>query len=264
MFKRFAAAAMLLSLLALFGADVLAKQFNLGVGDVIRVTVYNHPDLSSVKRIAENGTVNFPFIGEVALAGMSERQAELELAKLLERSQIVRSAQVNIVVEQHQGQRVSVLGNVVRPGVYNISRESTLVDLLAEAGGLTEEAARTAILSRGPNNAERFTVDLVRALEQGDPGADMAVSDGDRIFVPAMPKFYIYGQVNRPNTYRLEPGMTVMQAISVAGGLTERATERGITIKRAESPSAEPIALPADVTSKVQENDVIFVKESLF
>lgn len=254
-----------LVLLSSTSTVVMSQPFTLGIGDLVKISIYDHPDLSSVERISEDGTISFPLIGELEIAGLTERQAEIELATQLRRKQIVRSPQVNLIVEEYQSQRVSVLGHVAKPGIYSISRDSTVLDLIAEAGGLTEEAGSTAVVTQGPGAIQnRTTVDLDRLLKDGSISGDVTIGDRDRIFVPRMSRFYIYGQVNKPNAYRLEPQMTVMQALSVAGGLTNRGTERGITITRAAPDGEGTVAVKADRASELQDNDVVYVKQSLF
>lgn len=254
--------ALLLALLIWSGATSGVQPYTLGAGDLVRITVYEHPDLSIVVRISGAGNISFPLLGEVTIAGMTERQAELELANLLEREKIVRSPQVSVLVEDYQSQRISVLGNVAKPGVYTMSPGSTLTDMIAEAGGLANEAGDVAIVTRGNGaTSETQQVDLAALLNRGGASQDIPVVAGDRIFVPRMRVFYIYGQVNRPNFYRLERNMTVMQALSVAGGLTDKGTERGLTIVRG---GRNGETFRADLTQTVQPNDVIYVKESLF
>ncbi|WP_295591464.1 polysaccharide biosynthesis/export family protein [uncultured Lamprocystis sp.] len=240
------------------------QSYRLGANDVVRVTVYGHPDLSTIARVAENGGVTIPIIGEVALGGLTGREAELKIQSLLTEQKIVKSPQVTLIVDKYESQRVSVLGEVVRPGVYPITRGSSLMDLISEAGGLREEAGEVAIVTRkneGPSSGR--VIDLVSLLEGSAATPEPTVTDGDRIFVPRMERFYIYGQVNKPGAYRLERGMTVMQALSVASGITDKGTERGIKIRRKSSAGAEQ-EFSAQLTQQIQANDVIYVNESIF
>lgn len=257
--------ALTLTLWLCTGNGIAAELYKLGAGDVVRISVYDHPDLTTVGRISEAGSISFPLIGEQTIAGLTEREAESQIANLLERRRLVRSPQVSLIVEQYQSQRVSVLGNVGKPGVYPIAPGSTIVDLVAEAGGFTEAAGDTIILTkRSGDSSERIVVDVTSTLEEGGPAEEIRVENGDRIYVPRMPQFYIYGQVNRPNAYRLEEGMTIMHAISIAGGLTGKATERGLSIKRRNPDTQEMSTIAADIDQTIQEDDVIYVKESLF
>ncbi len=240
------------------------QSYRLGPNDVVRVTVYGHPDLSTTARVTENGGVTFPIIGEVSLGGLTGREAEVKLQTLLTEQKIVKSPQVTLIVDKYESQRVSVLGEVARPGMYAITRGSTLMDLISEAGGLKEEAGEVAILTRkdeAPNQAR--VIDLVSLLEGRTSTPEPKVENGDRIYVPRMEQFYIYGQVNKPGAYRLERGMTIMQALSVASGLTDKGTERGIKIRRKINDGVER-EFAATLTQRIQASDVIYVNESLF
>jgi polysaccharide biosynthesis/export protein len=252
-------------LLFVLSLGALADQsYRLGANDVIRVTVYGHADLSTVARVAENGGVTIPIIGEVSLGGLTGREAELKIQSLLKEQKIVKSPQVTLIVDKYESQRVSVLGEVKKPGVYAITRGSSLMDLISEAGGLGEEAGEVAIVTRKDEGAGRGRViDLVSLLEGSAVTPEPTVADGDRIFVPRMERFYIYGQVNKPGAYRLERGMTVMQALSVASGLTDKGTERGIKVRRKSGDGAEQ-EFSAQLTQRIQANDVIYVNESIF
>jgi polysaccharide export outer membrane protein len=264
LFKKFGMA-LLAALWFCAGIVGAAQAYTLGAGDLVRITVYDHPDLTTVGRISDTGSIAFPLIGEQVIGGLTEREAEKRIAGQLERKRIVRAPQVNLIVEQYQSQRVSVLGNVANPGVYNISPGSTIVDLIAEAGGTTDEAGDTAVLTKGAEGAgQRIEVNLRAALEGAGLAELPEVANGDRIYVPRMSRFYIYGQVNRPDAYRLDEGMTIMHGISVAGGLTDKGTERGLTIKRRNPDTEEMQTLAADIDQTIQEDDVIYVKESLF
>ncbi|MBV5272309.1 MAG: SLBB domain-containing protein [Lamprocystis purpurea] len=252
-------------LLFVLSLGALADQsYRLGANDVIRVTVYGHADLSTVARVAENGGVTIPIIGEVSLGGLTGREAELKIQSLLKEQKIVKSPQVTLIVDKYESQRVSVLGEVKKPGVYPITRGSSLMDLISEAGGLGEEAGEVAIVTRKDEGAGRGRViDLVSLLEGSAVTPEPTVADGDRIFVPRMERFYIYGQVNKPGAYRLERGMTVMQALSVASGLTDKGTERGIKVRRKSGDGTEQ-EFSAQLTQRIQANDVIYVNESIF
>jgi polysaccharide biosynthesis/export protein len=252
-------------LLAWMTGAAAAPTGTLGPGDLLNISVYGHPDLESVKRVSETGSISFPLVGEVSVNGMTEREVESALARELRQRQVIRNPDVNVTVEEYRGHNVSVLGNVARPGAYSISRDGTLIDAIAAAGGLTDEAGGLAVITKtGATSDTKKTVDLAELLQRGNISLDVALADGDRVFIPPAPRFYIYGQVNRPDSYRLEQGMTVMQAISVAGGLTGKGTQRGLTIKRSGATPEEPVTIPVDVTTSVKDGDVIFVRESLF
>jgi polysaccharide export outer membrane protein len=141
----------------------------------------------------------------------------------------------------------------------------TLVDLLAIAGGTNENAADYLYVVKNKSGSDnRIRVDLVGLLKQGNLDFNAVLDGGDVVLVPEMDVFYIYGQVESPGRYRLEPDMTVMQAISVASGLSDRGSEKGISLKRGGSNKEGLKSLNADLTDRLQAGDVIYVKEGLF
>lgn len=259
---------LLLLCLSVLAAGAIAQGggYRLGAGDLVRVDVYENPDLATLGRLSEAGVLGFPLLGEVTLAGLTEREAATRIAERLSAGRLVRDPQVSLTVEGFESQQVAILGAVARPGRYPVQPGSTVLDLLAEAGGLRDEAGERVVLRR--SSGERRELPLT-ALLQGEGGdADLALRDGDRLFVPSGESFFVYGQVNRPGVYRLQPGMTVMQALSVAGGLTDKGTERGLTISRtptlAQAGTQDPVAIPAQLDQRVQPGDVVHVRESLF
>ena len=241
-----------------------AQEITLGAGDVVKVTVYGSPDLALETRISEAGSLTFPLLGEVKVGGLAVAAAEKKISGLLESGGFLRKAQVNILVTLLQSQQVSVLGLVNRPGRYPLESKRGLLDMLALAGGISVEGADSVTLIRKRDGkASREVVDVVDMVRSGDLQRDFALSGGDIVYVERSPRFYIYGEVQRPGPFRLERAMTVIQALSTGGGLTPRGTERGIRIKRRGADGVLQ-TLDAKHDDLVQTDDVIYVKESLF
>jgi polysaccharide export outer membrane protein len=242
-----------------------AYEYRLGPGDVVRITVYNNPDLTTEAQITQEGRISFPLIGEVQIGGLEKGQAEQMIARRLGDGGFVVKPQVNLLVLGFKSQQISVLGQVNRPGKYPIEQASTLADLLAMAGGISQGGADviTHITREADGRTVKRDIDIHEALKTGEMEKNFPVANGDIIFVPRAPLFYIYGEVQRPGAYRLEKEMTVMQALSVGGGLNVRGTERGIRINR-HSGDGTIQSIECKMSDKVQENDVIYVKESLF
>lgn len=241
-----------------------ASDYALGDGDLIKMTVYGHADLTTVSRIGEGGETILPLIGEVKLGGMKLVEAERRVAKLMEERGLINRPQVSIVVEEYRSQLVSVLGMVNKPGQYAIEGRTTLVDMVARAGGVGSEAGYTVNLirtERGVTKMERL--DLTRLLVEGDATVNAILMNGDVIYVPRMDVFYIYGEVQNPGAYRLEPDMAVMQGIALSGGLTARGSERGLSIRRKHAEGGFENA-DAEPTTRLMPNDVVYVKSSLF
>ncbi|GJJ04885.1 hypothetical protein RugamoR64_54230 [Duganella rhizosphaerae] len=242
----------------------MAADMLLGPGDAIKVSVYGSPDLGLETRVSESGAITFPLIGEVALGGLSVSSAEKKIAGMLESGGFVRKAQVNLVVTSIQSQQVSVLGQVFRPGRYPLEGKRSLVDMLAVAGGVSADGGDTLTLIRKRNGKiSKDVVDLVEMLRSGDLERDVEMAANDIIYVERAPRFYIYGEVQRPGTFRLERAMTVVQALSTGGGLTPRGTERGMVIKRRDAQGVVQV-INAKQDDLLKADDVVYVKESLF
>ena len=236
----------------------------LGPGDTVRISVLRHPDLTVEARIAENGQVNVPLVGAVELSGMTPEQAAKDIAERMKRGKYLVNPQVDVAVVEARSRQVSVLGFVTRPGRYMLEGSTAKVtDVLAMAGGVVPAAADTAIVTRTRDGkSESVNIDLAAIIQGGNLSKDIEVASGDSVFVPKAPVVYVYGEVTRGGSYRIEPGMTVMQAISVAGGMTPRGSEKRIKLRRKKGEGwQETDAKPRD---QVAADDVIYVRESLF
>lgn len=241
------------------------RAYLLGPGDVIRVTVFQNPDMTTDTRISDQGTITFPLVGNVAIGGGTTGQAEARIAAALKAGGFVKQPQVNVVVTTFRSRQVSVLGYVSRPGRYPMEDQHLrLADVLALAGGPTPLAGDQLYVIRQMDGKEqRLSVDFESALTSNELDRNFEIFAGDTVYVPKQSFVYIYGQVNRPGQYRLERGMTVMQALAVGGGVTLRGTEKGLTVRRRDAKGAVD-TLNLAPQDKLQADDVIFVKESVF
>lgn len=251
-------------LLAMTASAAQAAESTLGAGDVVKISVFNNPDLGVETRIGENGNVTFPLIGEVAVAGLTTSAAERKIASALDKGGFLRNPQVNILVTVMTSQQVSVLGQVNRPGRYPADGRRSMLDMLALAGGISVDGGDVlTVIRKREGKITKNTVDIVELFRKGDMANDYELHGGDVLFVERAPRFYIYGEVQRPGPVRLERNMTVLQALSAGGGLTQRGTERGIRIKRRDE-SGKMQILESKQDDLVQVDDVIYVKESIF
>ena len=237
----------------------------LGDGDSVRVTVFQNPDLTTEARISERGSISFPLIGDVVIGGLTPEGAAARIADRLVRGKFVINPQVSLSVQQVRSRQVSVLGEVGKPGRYALDDVSnSLTDVLARAGGINGEGDNTVVVVRTQNGKEtRTAIDVPEMYRTGDMSHDLRLENGDVVYVKRAPQFYLYGEVQHAGSYRLQPQMTVMQAISVGGGLTPRGTLRGLKIQRRMSDGQVSTAgvHPTDV---VRADDVIVVRERLF
>jgi polysaccharide export outer membrane protein len=242
-----------------------AADYRLGVGDVLRITVFQNPELTLESRLNEGGLLSFPLIGSVRLGGLSVPEAERLLADSLARGNFLRNPQVTIIVLQVRGNQVNVLGQVGRPGRYPLETADTrLTDMIALAGGVAPGGADVVVVT-GTRDGKPFReeVDLPALFAAGGAARDIVLRNGDAVWVDRQPLVYIYGEVQRPGPMRLERGMTLLQALATGGGLTPRGTEKGIRVHRKGSNGEVEVTQPA-MTDTLREGDVVFVRESLF
>ena len=246
-------------------AQTPQPEYRLGSGDVIRITVYQSPDLTLETRISEAGSISYPLLGSVRVGGLSVTQAEKAIADGLRTGNFLKAPQVSLLVMQVRGNQVSVLGQVNRPGRFPIeSADMRITDLLATAGGIAPTGADTLTLV-GTRNGQPFRkeMDLPAIVRSDRRAEDVFVQNGDVLYVERAPVVYIYGEVQRPGAMRLERGMTVMQALATGGGLTLRGTEKGLRIHRKGTDGKTQVIQPG-MDDAVRDGDVVYVRESLF
>lgn len=237
----------------------------LGPGDLVRVTVFQNPELGGELRVSERGTIVLPLAGEIAIGGQTPAEAGATIALRLERGRFLVDPHVSVTLVEVRSRQVSVLGHVARPGQYPLERPGLrLTDVLAQAGGVLESGDQRviAIVTRegGPR---RLEIDVAAMYASGDMTPDLELHGGDSIYVPAAPVFYVYGEVQRAGAYRLERDTTVMGALAMGGGLTARGTLRGLTIHRRMADGTLR-RLDAALGDAVAAGDVVHVQEGLF
>jgi len=252
----------------LFATSAYAAESNhdypLGPGDVLRIQVFQNPDLTTETRVSETGVITFPLIGNVEVGGLGVAQAEKKVAGALKGGGFVRQPQVNIIVLQMRGNQVSVLGQVNRPGRFPLETLSRVSDMLAMAGGTTPSGDDSAIvLGTREGKSFRKVIDIP-ALYLGEQSEhDIILAGGDVIYVHRAPVFYIYGEAQRPGAYRIERGMTVMQALAQGGGHTVRGSEWRLRLHRKNKDGVVEKLSP-EMSDEIQANDIIYVRESIF
>jgi polysaccharide export outer membrane protein len=241
------------------------NEYRLGSGDVVRINVYQNPDLTLEARIGEGGTISYPLLGTVRLGGSTVGQAEKTIADGLRSGNFVKQPQVSILVVQVRGNQASVLGQVNRPGRFPIEvADMRLSDLLAVAGGINGAGADTlTLVGTRDGKPMRKVIDLPAIFRSDSRENDVIVRDGDVVYVERAPVIYIYGEVQRPGALRLERDMTVMQALATGGGLNLRGTEKGLRVHRRAADGSLQVLTPK-MDDLLREGDVVYVRESLF
>jgi polysaccharide export outer membrane protein len=241
------------------------SQYRLAAGDMIRISVYQSADLTLETRLTEAGTISYPLLGSVALAGLTISEAEKRIADGLRSGNFVKQPQVSIAVQQVRGNQVSVLGQVGKPGRYPLETGNVqLTDMIATAGGIVGTGADQIVVV-GTRNGQpyRVEIDLPSVFGPNRRANDLMLQNGDVIWVDRAPMIYMYGEVQKPGSLRLERGMTVMQALAASGGLTQRGTERGLRVHRRDAQGQVRVIEPA-MTDRLQADDIVYIRESVF
>ncbi|HEV8396891.1 MAG TPA: polysaccharide biosynthesis/export family protein [Vicinamibacterales bacterium] len=243
-----------------------------GPDDVLTVTVFNEAQLSGRYRVENDGHFSYPFLGRIKAGGATVAEVAGTLRTRLSEGYL-RNPQVTVDVEQFRSQSVFVIGEVRTPGKYMLSGAVTLIEALAQAGSTTAQAGAELLIlhpkdgSRGARAAapDRNDADVQRVnfheIESGRLSKNVIIRDGDTIFVPKAERFFVTGFVRTPGSYTLEPNMTVLQAISIAGGVTERGSGRRLKVTRVVN--GERKDLDARPTDLVQAGDTITVRQRL-
>jgi polysaccharide export outer membrane protein len=247
----------------------------IGPQDVLTITVFNEQDLSNNYRVDEDGMVTFPLIGRVAAGGLTLGAFEEKLKTQLSNGYL-KSPSVRVEVNQYKSQRIFIVGEVRSPGSITMTGATmSLIEALALAGSPMASASNelivvhptkpgqhgAATLPGDDSKAETRRVNI-KDLQVGKAGQDVVLRDGDTIFVPKAQTFYITGQVKNPGQYVLDPGMTVTQAIALAGGLTDRGSNRRIKVVRVVN--GVRIEISVDETDVVQPGDTIQISPKFF
>jgi len=254
---------------------VAPERYVIGPQDQLSITVYDEPDLTNKYRVDDAGMVAFPLISRIPASGLTISEFQERLRAMLANGYI-RNPQVRVDIDQYKSQSVFVVGEVRAPGKVPMTGITmTLLEALALAGSPTANASNEVLVihPKKPNSAgsvpspdadqdaEQIRINL-KDLQVGRAGQDVVLRDGDIINVPKAQTFYITGQVRNPGSYVLDPGMTVLQAISLAGGLSDRGSDRGINIRRIVNSKLLDVGVKPE--DKVQPNDTIIVRQRFF
>jgi polysaccharide export outer membrane protein len=278
--RRIALFALLLTLVvstALAGQEQstqVSNDYVIGAQDVLTVTCYDQSDLSGKFTVEADGTFTYPFIGRVKAAGLTLRALEQQLKKQLVDEGFFKNPQVTVAVDAYRSQKVFIVGEVRQPGSYTLSGDMSLIEALARAGSTLPSASGEAVIvhangaATGPilptegNEKDVEHVDL-RELQNGLLTHNPMLRDGDTIFIPQAQSIYVYGQVRNPGAYTLQhKNSTVLQALALAGGVTDRGRTSGLKIRRTVEGKEQEIRVKT--TDLVKPGDVIMVPERFF
>ena len=265
--------ALLLGLSLASGAWAGQADYTVGAQDVLTISVYDQADMSGKFKVESDGTFTFPLIGRVAASGQTLRAIETELKKRLSDGYL-RNPQVTVAVETYQSQRIFVMGEVRSPGSYSLTGDMTLIEALSRAGSTTPQASDEVLIVRPkagaaaggpvmPNQTDSEIIRVnVRELQAGSLSQNVTLKDGDTLVVPKAQAVYVFGQVKSPGAYAAEKGTTVLQALSLAGGVSDRgSTSRLVIVRTVDGKKKE---IKAKLTDTVEPGDTLIVKERFF
>jgi polysaccharide export outer membrane protein len=261
-------------LLTRAGAAAPVESYRIGPGDVLKIAVWGHEDLTRATVVAADGRMPFPLIGDVQASGLTPTELEGRLRQLLGKDYLV-DPQVTVTVQEYRSQKVFVLGEAEKPGTYPLTGQATLLDVLSQAGGPSKTAGRQVVIVRFPKSeapvtpgtagSTTFRMNLKKLLD-GDGAENLVLESGDTVYVPKQTSFFVLGEVRKPGAYLLDKETSALEAITLAGGFTERAasTVAKVLRKRADG-NQETIAIDlggADPRAReflLAENDTILV-----
>ena len=245
---------------------VLTEGYVIGPQDNLSIIVSDEAELTGKYRVDTDGTISMPYLSRVLLAGLSLADAQVKIATLLRTGQFIRNPQVRIEVDQFKARSVIVSGEVRTPGTLTLPGTTiSLLEALALAGSPTVNASNEVIVIHPPKPGEQAPEPITinrRELELGRAGRDVTLQDGDIVNVPVAKRFYISGFVKNPGSYVLDTGTTVSQAIILAGGLSERGTDRRIKVSR--EVSGRTVDISVDLDDKLKPNDEIKIRSRFF
>jgi polysaccharide export outer membrane protein len=246
-----------------------------GAEDVLAITSYDQADLSGRFAVEADGTFSYPLIGRLEAGGLTLRALELQVKKRLVDGGFFKNPQITVAVETYNSQKVFVVGEVRNPGTYTLSGNTNLIEALARAGSTLPTASGQAVIVRAARNASAAVPPTpddepnvervnIRDLENGILSANTLLRDGDTIVVPRAESIYVFGQVKNPGAYVMQQqnSTTVLQALSLAGGVADRGATARIRIIRVVN--SEKREIRVKLTDFVQPGDSIVVPERFF
>ena len=255
-----------------FAAAQSAADYVIGPADVLTIQLFDQPDLGGKFTVEADGSFSFPLIGRVTAGGSTLRGFETELKRKLADGYF-RNPQVSVAVEQYRSQRVFVMGEVRQPGPVPLTGGMTLIEALARAGSTLPTSSgevaivRGASASAGPLNPGQEGVSeifraTIRELESGALSQNIQLRDSDTIFVPRAETIYVFGHVKNPGAYGIKKNTTVIQALALAGGVTEHGAMGRVQIIRIVK--GQKRELKVKETDRVQPEDTIIVPQRFF
>jgi polysaccharide export outer membrane protein len=231
-----------------FSQNRVSEEYRIGPKDLLDINVFGLDEMNKTVRVSETGKISLPLLGEVLVDGLTKAEVERKLIQLLE-ARYLKDPQVTIFIREYQSKQVSVLGAVKSPGTYELLGGETLYKIIAEAGGLTNEAGEEIIVIRSGIN-QSVRIPLEDLIMKGDTRLNIPIEAGDVINVPVDETvlIYIFGQVRNPGTIQVKKSRipTLLMAIAQAGGFSDRAAKGSVVIRR-KNASGQSIEIKVNV-----------------
>lgn len=243
----------------------LAQDYTVGEGDVLDVNVYENEDLTTTVRVTANSTIRVPLIGEISVTDMTVSQVSRKIETLLADGYLV-NPQVDVFIKEHRSKQAIILGQIESPGQYELRGKITFLEFISKAGGLTSDAGSTATIKRinkYEKNKETLVVDLERLIKKGETSLNILIQDKDSVYISKAKTYYVSGEVKKPDSYKYESDITVIKAITMAGGFSKIAAKEKVRIIRTVD-GEKKFFQRVNMDTKVLPGDVIVVPESLW
>ena len=244
---------------------VHAENYIVGEGDVLGIHVYENEDLSKTVRVTADNLIRVPLIGEVNIKGLTVSKIASKLETLFADGYLV-SPQVDVFIKEFKSKTAIILGQISSPGQYELRGQITFLEFISKAGGLTHDAGSIATIKRAENNGNKtnkIIIDLNKLIKEGETTLNLAIKNGDTIYISKAEVYYVSGQIANPDSYIFESNITVIKAITKAGGFTGIAAKGRVRIIR-KVDGEEKVFKNVDMDEEILADDMIYVPESFF
>lgn len=245
------------------------KDYIIGPEDILDVQVWGSKDLNQTVFVRPDGRLSLPLVGEIAVAGKTVQQLQDHLSAVYE--QTVKGAVVTVIVKEIRSRPVYFIGGFGKPGVMQLTGELTLLQAISVMGGVVPNAdGEKGFLLRGD---KRMPIDFTRLVQRGDLSQNPKLEPGDSVVVPLADAVYVIGEVKRAGPVKYTGDLTVLKAITQAGGVTPLAAAGRVDILRGSAEKKERIRVDVDRIMRspggnpdvrLQPNDIISVPQRLF
>ena len=251
--------------------------YRIGRQDLLEIKVFDVEELNQTVRVSDDGSISMPLLGRLVVSGLTKTELEQMLARLLG-ERYVRDPQVTVFVREYESKKIAVTGAVKKPGTFEMLGRKTLLEMISMAGGLDTDLGKEIIVFRQAEDrpTERIALDLDQLVYRADPALNLVLQPNDIVYVPVVEKMRIFvsGAVRNPDVYEVprdEP-VTVLKAVTLAGGPTIRAAEKHVQILRTDA-AGQRVVLDVDLKRVkrgksedplLREGDIVLVPESFF